>query len=126
MSPRHLTPRQEQIVELVCGPRRLSYPKVAAELGISPNTILSHIEKIRERLDARDTEARVAMNAYYRKHIVGKAASWAMAVDCSVDTLEEYAYQFCDKDADRNAVRAMAHMIRDEINVLRAGPRKAA
>lgn len=75
MTPKHLTPRQEQIVELVCGPRRLSYPKVAAELGISFYTVLSHVEVIRVRLDAGDVCARVAMGAYYQEHMAKKEAA---------------------------------------------------
>ena len=64
-----LTPRQEQIVELVCGPRRLSYPAVAVELGISLYTVQHHAQQIRWRLGCREARARVVMEAYYRENV---------------------------------------------------------
>lgn len=41
-----LSPRQEQIVELVCV-HGMSYPEVAEELGIATGTVRVYIDRIR-------------------------------------------------------------------------------
>ena len=49
MNPRRLSPRQEQIVELVVA-HRMSYTEIAVCLGISVHTVRSHVGEIGRKL----------------------------------------------------------------------------
>lgn len=64
-----LSPRMEQVCELVAG-RGLSYPEVAAELGISESTVKTYVEAIAVRLK---TQPRKGMFKYYREVMLARA-----------------------------------------------------
>ena len=51
-APVELSPRMEEILELVGG-RGMTYREAADELGISEHTVRSHVEEIARRLDSQ-------------------------------------------------------------------------
>jgi len=45
------TAREHQVTQLVAG--GLTNPQIAARLGVSPRTVVNHLEHIRDKLDLR-------------------------------------------------------------------------
>jgi DNA-binding NarL/FixJ family response regulator len=63
-----LTPRQREILALVA--RGLSSPDIAAELGISPGTVKTHLTAIYKAIGVRN---RVQATRYYIDHVAPRA-----------------------------------------------------
>ncbi len=62
-APVELSPRMEEIVELVGG-RGKSYRETSEELGISEHTVRTYVEEIARRLDS-ELKPRDAMVRYW-------------------------------------------------------------
>jgi DNA-binding NarL/FixJ family response regulator len=65
-----LTPRQREILALVAS--GLSTPDVAAQLGISPGTVKTHLTSIYKAIGVRN---RVQATRYYLDHLAPPSAA---------------------------------------------------
>lgn len=58
---RNLTPREQEIIKLLI--EDFSHAKIAERLGISPGTVVKHVQAIKQKLGLEGT-ARIALKAW--------------------------------------------------------------
>jgi DNA-binding CsgD family transcriptional regulator len=64
--PQKLTPRQEQILQLLA--KGFYYKEIGAELGISPFTVRAHLHTVYRKLDVKSrARAVVKFNQFFRQ-----------------------------------------------------------
>lgn len=73
MNGTHLSPRQREVLSLCA--RNLSREEIAQELGISPNTVDSHLRKIYIRLKVRSRVEAIVVALFYQQLELGRLAA---------------------------------------------------